>query len=307
VQIGAVLGVAVDAYLGFRMSQIGALCPFCAFTYVMNLLLLIGSTLELRGKDINYSSTLQGDGSTAVVVGLVGLVLGIAATGSGSSSEPGKAASGGPVTASDLAGTYEQTQGPIHYEPNDPVEGNPNGKYILVEWADFQCPHCKARFPELKKVIEQNPDVQLHYKNYPISQNCNHFVEWEGHKDACNAAAAGVCANIQNAFWPLAEKMFQNQEYLGKDDIRFMAQQVGLDMTAFETCMSDPATAAAVKEDVEAGGLANIHGTPSIFLKGAFGDQWVTIKGGADAINNLLAVSRAGGNLPPPPPPSPDE
>lgn len=308
-QLGAVLGVGFDIYLGFRMFQIGSLCPFCASTYVMNLLLLVGSSLERRGKEINLVGALQTDGSTAVVLGLVGLVVGIAATGSGSSgsSHGTKAASNGPVTADDLKGTYEMAAGPIHYEPNDPMKGNPDGKYILVEWADFQCPHCKLMFPELKKVVEENPDVQLHYKNYPISQNCNHFVEWEGHKDACNAAAAGVCANAQNAFWPLAEKMFENQEYLGKDDIRFMVSQVGLNATAFEACMGDPATAAAVKEDVEAGGLANIHGTPAIFLKGPFGDQWVTVKGGREAINNILKVARAGGSLPPPPPPSPDQ
>ncbi|HNC99880.1 MAG TPA: thioredoxin domain-containing protein, partial [Myxococcota bacterium] len=199
---------------------------------------------------------------------------------------------------------YELPAGTVRYEPNDPVKGNPEAKFILVEWADFQCPHCAAMFPELKKVIEENPDVKLYYKHYPISQTCNHFVEWEGHKDSCRAAAASVCANAQNAFWPLAEKMFKNQEYLGKDDLRFMVQQAGLDSVAFEACMADPATEAAVREDVEAGGLAQINGTPSIFLKGPFGDQWVKINGGHEEINAVLAAARAGQPLPPPPPPS---
>ena len=98
--------------------------------------------------------------------------------------------------------------------------------------------------------------------------------------------------------------MFKNQEYLGKDDLRFMIQQSGLDTVAFEACMADPATEAAVREDVEAGGLAQINGTPSIFLKGPFGDQWVKINGGREEIEAILVAARSGQTLPTPPPPS---
>jgi protein-disulfide isomerase/uncharacterized membrane protein len=302
-QVGAVLGVAADVYFGWAMTQVGSLCPFCASTYVLNLVLLVASSLERRGKEEGFSQALPSEGGPAVVIGLAGLIFGLMATGGSGKSVA--ASGGGKAGTTSLVGMYELPAGTVRYEPNDPVKGNPEAKFILVEWADFQCPHCAATFPELKKVIEENPDVKLYYKHYPISQTCNHFVEWEGHKDSCRAAAASVCANAQNAFWPLAEKMFKNQEYLGKDDLRFMVQQSGLDTVAFEACMADPATEAAVREDVEAGGVAQINGTPSIFLKGPFGDQWVKINGGREEINAILAAARAGQPLPPPPPPSP--
>ncbi len=310
-QIGGVVAVGFDVYLGWAMSQVGALCPMCAATYVLNLLLLIGSTLERNrlsriagpGAGDTVFSALQSEGGPGVVAGLAGLILGIMVTGAGGSAAA-SAKSAGPVTADDLRGTYELAAGDVTFEPNDPIKGNPEAKYVLVEWADFQCPHCALMFPELKRVVEENPDVSVRYKHYPISQTCNHFVEWEGHKDACRAAAASVCANAQNAFWPLAEKMFKNQQYLSKDDIRFMVEQSGIDTAAFETCMADPATEAAVREDVEGGGKANINGTPSIFLKGPFGDRWVKINGGYEEITAILKVARAGGSLPEPPPPS---
>lgn len=304
IQIAAILAVGFDVYLAWAMVQVGALCIFCTGTYALNISLLVASTVERRGKEGTVMAGLQSDGGPGAVIGLAGLLLGLWGSGGGQSTTKPTLNPAGPVTPSDLLGAYEQAAGSIHFEANDPLEGPPDAKFTLVEWADFQCPHCAKMFPELKKVMAENSDVQLRYKHYPISNACNHFVEWEGHKDSCRAAAAAACANAQNAFWPLAEKMFGNQEYLGKDDLRFMVQQVGLDMTAFEACMTDPATESAVREDVEAGGLAQLSGTPSIFLKGAFGDRWVRILGGYPEITAILKVARAGGQLPEPPPPT---
>jgi hypothetical protein len=70
--------------------------------------------------------------------------------------------------------------------------------------------------------------------------------------------------------------------------------------------MADPATAQSVVADVEAGGTAQISGTPSIFLKGPFGDQWVRVIGGKDAIETILAAARSGKPMPPPPPANPE-
>jgi hypothetical protein len=58
--------------------------------------------------------------------------------------------------------------------------------------------------------------------------------------------------------------------------------------------------------DVEAGGTAQISGTPSIFLKGAFGDQWVRVIGGKEAIQTILNAARSGAPMPPPGPPNPE-
>jgi protein-disulfide isomerase/uncharacterized membrane protein len=308
IQLGGVLAVGFDIYLGWAMRQVGAFCPFCAATYVLNLFLLVGSTLEKNRLDqekdpINLASALGSEGLNATVIGLVGLVVGVMAFG-GTAKGSSSGTPGMPLTADELRGMYEQPAGPIRIDPNDPFKGNPDAKYVLVEWADFQCPHCAISFPDLKKLAEQNQDIKLYYKNYPISNGCNRFVEREGHADACRAAAAGVCAHAQSSFWPLAEAMFKNQQYLSKDDIRFMVQQSGIDSTAFEACMQDPATEAAVKEDVEGGGLAKINGTPSIFLKGVFGDQWIKVNGHAEEIEAILKVARAGGQLPDPPAPS---
>ncbi len=305
VVVGTGLGLAYNAFLAWASYQVGAVCPFCVATYTINAILFAGALVERHGKGgalmADLFTALQNEGAAVVISGLAGLLVGnLIARPQESPAEV--VASGGSVEA--LVAYYEQAEGQVTFDRDDPYKGAENPKYEIVEWADFQCPHCGMVFPKLKSVIEQNPDVRLYYKHYPIAQACNPNVGWEGHVDACGAAAAAVCANHNNSFWPLAEKMFKNQEYLDPASLRFLLTDVGLDADALMRCIEDPATKSAVALDVAAGTKAGVHGTPAIFLRGLFGDQWVSIKGSDVEINALLKAHRSGATLPPPPPPS---
>lgn len=299
----SVLAVGYDIYLAWASYSLGAICLFCAASWAVNLLLLVGSTLEAKGT--SPLAAVQAEGSGAVIAGLGALIVGVLVYQAGS---PSTATTGPkpPPEAADLASMYELPVGTITLDGTEPMKGDPNAPYTFVEWADFQCPHCAVMFPVMEEILAENKDVKMYYKHYPISGNCNRFVEGARHENACQAAAAAECARGQGRFWELAGQMFKNQEYLGKDDIRFMVEQVGLEPKAFEACMADPATAQSVAADIEAGGTAQISGTPSIFLKGPFGDQWVRVIGGKDAIQSILAAARSGKPMPPPPPANPE-
>lgn len=303
----ATLAVAYDVFLAWvTFTRLEAVCPLCVTTWALNLLLLVGSAIVVMGMDTTPATAvregLERDGMNMLFVALgAGLLVGMAAGGGAGAATSG---AGSSAAKGDISTTYERPAGRIELRGNEPSKGAPAAKYTLVEWADYECPHCALMFKDLADLIAANPDVKLIYKHYPISEICNHFVEGERHRDACNAAAAAECAQQQGRFWELSGEMFKNQEYLGKDDIRFMVKQLGVDTAAFEACAENPATAAAVRTDVEQGGLAGINGTPSVFLKGPFGDAWVRINGGGKEISAILAADRAGTPLPTPRAPS---
>lgn len=299
----SVLAVGYDIYLAWASYSLGAICLFCAASWAVNLLLLVGSTLEAKGT--SPVAAIQAEGSGTVIAGLAALIVGVLVYQAGAPSA-GTTGPKPPPEAADLASLYELPAGTIALDGTEPMKGDPNAPYTFVEWADFQCPHCAVMFPVMEEILAENKDVKMYYKHYPISGECNRFVQGARHENACQAAAAAECARGQGRFWELAGQMFKNQEYLGKDDIRFMVEQVGLEPKAFDACMADPATAQSVAADVEAGGTAQISGTPSIFLKGAFGDQWVRVVGGKDAIETILAAARSGKPMPPPPPANPE-
>ena len=94
-----------------------------------------------------------------------------------------------------------QPDNPVPLDGSEPVYGNPDAKYTVVEFADFECPYCGMVAPELKKIVDENPDVKLLFKHYPLSNVCNLNVAREGHANACAAAIASDCAGKQGKFW----------------------------------------------------------------------------------------------------------
>lgn len=301
----SVLAVGYDLFLGYASYSLGAICVVCATTWAVNLTLLVGGTLAARGGSAAEAVRSESGGVLIAFLSAV-IAANLVVGGPGGPAAVALPGGGEAPAPADLSTMYEQPSGVVTLDGTEPMKGDPNARFTLVEWADFQCPHCALMFPVMEEIVAENKDVKIYFRHYPISQACNQFVEGLRHENACQAAAASECARLQGRFWELAGQMFKNQEYLGKDDLRFMVEQTGLDAKAFESCMQDPATAQAIVADVEAGGAAKINGTPSIFLKGAFGDQWVRVIGGKEAINAVLAAARSGAPLPPPPAPNPD-
>ena len=205
----------------------------------------------------------------------------------------------------ELVGLYEKTEGAVTLDGTEPSLGAADAPYTVVQFSDFECPYCGRVAPELKALIEESGDVRLLYKHYPLSNICNDNVSREGHTRACGAAMAAECALQQERFWELSWMMFKNSRYLSDGDIRFMAQEVELDMAAFETCLADPQTEAAVRADVAHGSIAGVYGTPSLFLKGATAEEWVYVRGGPRELGTIIDAHRAGASMPPAPAPSP--
>lgn len=310
---GALVALAYDVFLLWAMLQTGAWCVLCITTWAMNGIGLAAAVLLLRERKQGWLDTLgtalADEGGVAVAMGLAFFIGGTFAYRS--QSETRDATGPNSVGGVDLTGTYEKMIGRIELDGTEPVKGDPNARFTIVEWADFECPHCATMAGNMPKVLEAEGDLKLLFKHYPISGICNEFVQGDRHLHACEAAGAAECARLQGRFYELSEAMFKNQEYLSSDDIRFIAEQQGLEMNSFKECMANPATMEAVKEDVRGGGTAQIDGTPSLFLKGAFGDEWVKLTVGPDeapeVIKAILGAVRAGTPLPPPPPPTPHE
>ena len=85
---------------------------------------------------------------------------------------------------------------------------------------------------------------------------------------ACLAAYAAECAGKQRRFWEYHDLLFENGERLGRDALVTYAQRIGLDTSAFERCLEDPATRARVTADVEAATRAGVNSTPTLFING---------------------------------------
>jgi protein-disulfide isomerase len=158
--------------------------------------------------------------------------------------------------ASDVAGRTEHMKGPA------------DAPITIVEFSDFQCPHCAEAYPVLRRLIHGRPDVRLIFRHFPLDPACNNMMPAPGHPDACLAAEAAECAGRQQRFWEYHDMLFEHHETLDRDSLFRYARELGLDIPTFRTCLDDPETRARVVDDVDAGNRAGIMQTPTLFING---------------------------------------
>ena len=184
--------------------------------------------------------------------------------------------------------TEDKNKATLTVRPDDAWKGNPDAAVMLVEFADLECGYCKRTSGQLKRLMDAySDDVLFVFKHYPMDPGCNPGVKNRKHRYACKAAMASVCAQQQGRFWSFHDLAFKNQHKLKDENLRTYAQTVGVDMTAFESCMRDPATKQAVVSDAEDGAAVDAHGTPRIFIDGRL------YRSGSSAEQMAVAIERA--------------
>jgi protein-disulfide isomerase/uncharacterized membrane protein len=299
VTASASASVLYSAYLANASLEIGAWCLFCISLYGLNAILLwLGLDLVRGSEDGVFKGAFAGGRSTNAFVGSSALVL--IGTMAWNNAGVGEIPEGDSVA--DLSSLFSAVEGALVLDGTEPSYGAASAKYTVVEFADFECPYCGRLFPEIHHLPEADPDIQLMFKHYPLSGLCNEGLGTDRHKNSCGAARAADCAKRQDKFWELSRLMFKNQAHLDPEGIDIMAKQVGLDVAALKACVADPLTDAKVRTDVGHGTQAGVHATPSLFLRGLYGDQWVLVSSGPKGVAKLVAAHKAGKSFPAEPP-----
>ncbi len=154
---------------------------------------------------------------------------------------------------------------------DDPFLGSPNAPVTLVEFSDFQCPFCRKFFREILPEIEEKyiktGKVRFVYRDFPLSSI---------HDMAEKYAQAAQCANEQEKFWQMHDKIFVEQEKRGGGtvfdyavtDVKTWAREIGLNGAQFDQCLDADKYAQEVAKDFSDGQAAGVQGTPATFVNG---------------------------------------
>jgi protein-disulfide isomerase len=173
-------------------------------------------------------------------------------------------------TASDASGTViqlptaeQQQQEFKRYDiptENAYALGPADAPITIVEFSDYQCPFCRRWHDEVyEPLLAAYPGkIRLVYRHLPLTSI---------HPDAMSAAEAAMCAGEQDAYWPFHERLFSS-ESLGNNIYIQYAQELGLDMGTFESCLSDHKYQQAVQADSDFAINLGIRSTPTFFING---------------------------------------
>ena len=136
-----------------------------------------------------------------------------------------------------------------------PKIGTDDAPIRLVEFFDYQCPHCQAFKPMLEQVLaDREGKISLHYMMFPLSKHTNSNLASQG---ALAAASMGK-------FHEMHDILFAKSPAHTRDDIMGYAKELGLDPTAFAAAYD--AAEAHVKNDVAQGDAAGVDSTPTLFF-----------------------------------------
>jgi protein-disulfide isomerase len=144
--------------------------------------------------------------------------------------------------------------------PRDHATGPSNAPLTLVEYGDFQCPHCGRAYPIVKDVQRRlGPQLRFVFRNFPLSKV---------HPEAVHAAEAAECAGSQDAFWPMHDRLFERQFALDDDHLVEYAAELGLDANRLRADLEAETYAPRVRDDFMSGVRSGVNGTPTFFING---------------------------------------
>ena len=140
----------------------------------------------------------------------------------------------------------------------DHVRGPIEAPITVIEFGDFECPHCGRAEPVVRDLLEDT-DVRYVWRHLPLT---------DVHPQAQLAAEAAEAAAAQGAFWEMHDLLLAHQDALeGKDLMRY-AEQLGLDTERFHDDLKASAHQNRVAQDVESADLSGVSGTPTFFVNG---------------------------------------
>ena len=156
----------------------------------------------------------------------------------------------------------------LNFNPTkDRYQGNPEAKTVLIEYADFQCPACKAYAPVLSDLEKANSQNMVFvYRYFPLYQI---------HFNAKISAYAAEAAYRQGKFWEMHDQLFATQETWSKmgnqnakEYFTNIAKNLGLDTTKFAADMNSREVAQLVDLSYAGGEQTGVNSTPTLYLMG---------------------------------------
>ncbi len=162
---------------------------------------------------------------------------------------------------------YTDFREQLQQRADGPYRGAAAKDLELVEFADFQCPHCKDAQANMDKLAVDFPKAHIVFQNYPLARI---------HPSAVIAASYGVCVaklGGSTAFFQFASAAFEGQDGLATADgatltLNSAVTKAGLDPVKIGACAKTPATVASVDASVKLAQDLNITQTPTLMVNG---------------------------------------
>ncbi len=166
----------------------------------------------------------------------------------------------------------------------DHAQGPETAEVTLVEYGDYECPHCGRAYPIVQRVQKHfGRMLRFVFRNFPLR---------EMHPHAEGAAETAEFGGAQGKFWEMHDLLFENQDRLGGALYLELAQKVELSATALRKALEDGTHLERVRADFNGGVRSGVNGTPTFYINGHRHDGAFDFENLVIAINEAMGTGR---------------
>lgn len=141
----------------------------------------------------------------------------------------------------------------------DHLRGPEDSPVTLLEYGDFECPHCGKAEPAIRELLADYGDLRYVWRHLPLT---------DVHPHAQLAAEAAEAAGRQGQFWPMHDLLLDHQGALTARDLIRYAAELELDTAQFTRDLRSEAGQARIASDIDSADLSGVSGTPAFFVNG---------------------------------------
>jgi protein-disulfide isomerase len=260
---------AVGTSLAYLFVMIGILHTYCLFCLILDAVnvLIFAAALTLKPQTMGIGASDAEERSarkTMIISVLISVFVAVVATKGMDTSQ---------LKSSDIDMYVQGVLGsptlPASADGKFPVLGSANAPITVVEFSDFQCPHCQLAAKQFNAVLNRFPGkVKVVFRNFPLDVACNHNMKQPLHAVACEAARVAHCANEQGKFKEVYEDIFENQNSLKSGMPAELARKAGVDEAKLNACVQSAETQMAIQNDIAEADRLQVQSTPTLFVNG---------------------------------------
>lgn len=143
----------------------------------------------------------------------------------------------------------------IERDPNAPVLGNPDGDVTVVEFIDYNCPYCKRAMPEVQGLLDEDPNVRLVYREWPILGEGSVY-----------ASRAALASRVQGKYEEFHLALMGSRGRVEEASVLRIAKEIGLDIDQLKADMQSPDVDEHIESSMRLAQSLGFNGTPSFVV-----------------------------------------
>lgn len=168
----------------------------------------------------------------------------------------------------------------LYNDPWSPQGGNLEGSVTIIEFFDYRCGYCKKVFPDIQKVIADDSDIRVIYKEFPILGDDSVFA---------SRASIAIWLTWPEKYHDFHAAMMGSRGTLSETRVFEYAASIGVDLDDLKQAMKSEIIDQSIIKTAELARLLNISGTPGFII----GNELIPGAISLDDIKELVEIARS--------------